>query len=284
MATTTTTLANLLPQIVAEATFVAQERSIMRNLVKNYSIPMNSGKTLKVPVYPKQTAAALSEGTAVNLTNVSANSATITLGEVGIAALVTDFARDSAAADVIADVGRMFGEAIAVKIDTDLTALFSSFTTAIGNVLAPAGNLVAADIFEAQARLRAAGVPPTDLFCVVHPLVAYDLKSSLTNVYANPNSGILQNEAMQMGYIGMLAGIPLFETSSMTPVGGSGDDFVGAVFHRDALGLAIMRDINIEVQRNALSRGDELVATATYGVAEIVDSYGVAIARASSLA
>jgi len=36
-----TSLANLIPQIIAEATFVASERSIMRGLVKNYSIQLS---------------------------------------------------------------------------------------------------------------------------------------------------------------------------------------------------------------------------------------------------
>ena len=58
---TTTTLNDLLSPIVQEAMFVAQDRSIMRNLVRNFAVPANSGKVLQVPVYPKQTAAALTE-------------------------------------------------------------------------------------------------------------------------------------------------------------------------------------------------------------------------------
>jgi len=54
---TTTTLNDLLPAITAEAMFVANERSIMRGLVKNYSIPAGSGKTITVPRYPVQSAA-----------------------------------------------------------------------------------------------------------------------------------------------------------------------------------------------------------------------------------
>ena len=60
---TTTTLTELLPQIVAEAMFQAQERSIMRGLVKNFTMPLNSGKTITVPTYPKVSAADVAEGT-----------------------------------------------------------------------------------------------------------------------------------------------------------------------------------------------------------------------------
>ena len=60
-------------------------------------------------------------------------------------------------------------------------------------------------------------------------------------------------------------------------------DSKGAVFHRDALGLAMMQDINIEVQRDASLRADELVATAVYGVGELFDTYGVELNFDSSI-
>ena len=73
---TTVTLNDLLPQIVAEAQFVASERSIMRGLVRNYAIPAGSGKSIVVPVYPRQTAAAVTEGNEVTNTEVSTTGTT----------------------------------------------------------------------------------------------------------------------------------------------------------------------------------------------------------------
>ena len=46
---------------------------------------------------------------------------------------LTDLARNSAPRNVAADIGRLFGEAIAKKIDTDLTALFGGFSTTVGS-------------------------------------------------------------------------------------------------------------------------------------------------------
>ncbi len=286
MATTTTSLNDLLPSIIQEALFVASERSIMRNLVKNYTLAPASGKTVNVPIYPLQTAVSLTEGslivdhTSTGYANVSTDTATLTVGEVGIATQITDLSRIASASNVVADVGRLFGEAIARKIDKDLTALFSGFTT---NTVGNASTLLsAASIFQAVAKLRQAGVPSQDIYGVFSPSVAYDLKANLTNTFANPNAGITQNEAMQMGYVGMLAGVPIYETANLDNNGTAGD-YVGAVFHRDALGLAVMRDINIEVQRNAMLRGDDLVATAMYGVGELYDAYGVAVTADSSI-
>lgn len=277
--TTSTSLNDLLPSIVAEAMFVASERSIMRNLVKNFTLPMGNGKTVTVPRYPVQSADLVLEGTDLTNTSVSTDGAVLTVSTVGIMTTVTDFARMTSASDVIADIGQLFGDAIARKIDKDLIALFDGFSVALGDGTAA---ISAADIFKAVAKLRANAVPGSDLYCVLHPEVAYDLKANMTNTFANPNAGILQNEAMMSGYVGMLAGVPVFESSNFANSGNAGD-YKGAVFHRDALGLAILQDIKIETQRDASLRADELVATAVYGVGELYDGYGVELHFDSSI-
>jgi N4-gp56 family major capsid protein len=290
MASTTTSLNELLPSIIQEALFVASERSIMRGLVKNYTLPPQSGKTVNVPIYPLQTAVSLTEGTAAGsgtgLVDVSTGtSAQLTVAEVGLATQISDLARLSSASNVVADIGRLFGEAIARKMDLDLTALFSSFTTntlGSANAAVASSTLSAATIFQAVAKLRQSGVPSSDLFAVFSPSVAYDLKASMTNTFANPNAGVIQNEAMLMGYVGQLAGVSVYETANLANAGNAAD-FVGGVFHRDALGLALMQDITIETQRNALLRGDDLVATAIYGVGVLYEGYGVAVTNDSTL-
>lgn len=279
MAATTTSLNDLLPSIVAEAMFVANERSIMRGLVKNFAIPAGSGKTITVPRYPVASAATITEGNEVTDSTVSTDGVTLTVATVGIRTLVTDLARTAAASNVVADVGRLFGEAIAKKMDQDLLALFSGFSTGVGSASTA---MSAALVAQAVARLRAAAVPSDALACVVHPFVAYDLKANLTNTFANPQGGIIQNEAMAMGYVGSLFGVPVFESANIADTGTAGD-YVGAVFHRDALGLAMVGDINIETQRRASYLGDDIVASAHYAVGELYDTYGVKITADSSL-
>ena len=271
---TTTTLNDLLPQIVAEAMFQANEKSIMRGLVKNFTMPLNSGKSIVVPTYPKVSAAAVAEGTDLSNTAESTDGATLTVSEVGVMTTVTDLALRTSSSNVIADVGRLFGEAIAARMDKDLTALFGSFSTGVG---AADQTITVNKIFEAVANLRKNGVPATDLACVLHPMVAYDLKAAIgTQAFAG---GDFQTEALRSGYVGTLAGVPIFESSNMTDASdndpGTTGDYKGALFHRDALGLAMMQDIQIEQQRDASLRATELVATAVYGKGEIFDSYGI---------
>jgi len=275
---TTTSLNDLLPSIVAEAMFVANERSIMRGLVKNYNIPSASGKTITVPIYPAQTAAALTEGDEISNTEVATSGVTLTVATNAIRTIVTDLSRTASASNVVADIGRLFGEAIAKKIDKDLIALFTNFATTVG------GNTTTftpALLANAIAKLRNNAVPSENLACVIHPYVAYDLKSSLTNTFANPNAGVIQNDAMRTGYVGTLFGVPVFESSNITDTTG---DSIGAVFHRDALGLAMIGDISIETQRRASYLGDDIIASCHYAVGEIYDLYGVKISADSTLA
>lgn len=272
---TTGVVSDLLPSIVAEAMFQAQERSIMRNLVKNYTMGANNGKTITVPKWNAVTAAGVNEGTDLaNSAAMGTSSAVLTVSEVGVMTTITDLALRTSAANVVADSGRVLGNAIANKIDQDLIALFAALNggTAIGDGL---GQMSAAHIFEAVAKIRNAGVNEGGMFAVVNPLVAYDLKSTLTNTFAG-HAGDLSNEALRNGYVGTVAGVNVFESSNVT-----GN---GAVFHQDALAIAMMQDINIETQRDASLRATELVATAVYGVGELFDNYGIPMDFASSIA
>jgi len=280
--TTSSTLSELYTEIVAEALFVASERSIMRPLVKNYAIT-GGGKSVEVPIYAAVSAAAVSEASDLSNTAINPSSVTITASENGIMTTLTDLGRNAAPRNVAADIGKLFGEAIAKKIDTDLTALFGGFSNTVG---ANTTVMSAALIFQAVAKLRATGVPSDNLACILHPNIAFDLKSGLSNTFANPNPGA-GNEALRTGFAGQIAGVSVYETSNMADSSGNNPgttgDYKGAVFHSDALGLAMMQDLKIETQRDASLRADEIVATAVYGVGELQDSYGCEVEADSSI-
>ena len=280
--TTSSTLSELYTEIVAEALFVASERSIMRPLVRNYAVT-GGGLSVEVPIYSAVSAAAVSEGSDLYSPAIDPTSKTITCSEHGIMTTLTDLGRNAAPRNVAADIGKLFGEAIAKKIDKDLTALFGGFSTTVGS----ASTVMSASlIFQAVAKLRANSVPAENLAAVIHPNVAFDLKSGLTNTFANPNAGV-GNEILRSALVGSIAGVPIFETSNMTDSSGNDPattgDFKGAVFHPDALGLAMMQDLKIEVQRDASLRADEIVATAVYGVGELNDTNGCEVEADSSI-
>ena len=274
--TTSATLDDLFVNIVAQARFTAEEQSLMLGLVTQYNIAGQAGKTVQVPKYPAITAADLTEGTAPSDTDVSTSSVTVTCAEVGNSVLLTDLAA-MGAGNPAEELGTVLGNAIATKIDSDLIGLFSGFSSALG---AAGAEITVADLFKAAATLRAAKVTGS-MAAVVHPFQAYQLKAGLTNTFANPNGGDLQNEAMRNGYVGSIAGIDVYESANVS-IDGS-DDAVAGVFAPEALAIAIKRDFNLETQRNATRRGTEMVATAIYGVAELDDSFGVKITADAAL-
>jgi hypothetical protein len=127
--TTSSTLSELFTNITQEAIFTFQETSVMRPLVTTYPIS-GSGKTIEVPVYPTISASAVNEASDLSNTAVNPTSATITASEIGVMTTLTDLARDSASRNVGADIGKLFGEAIAKKVDTDLAGLLDDFASA----------------------------------------------------------------------------------------------------------------------------------------------------------
>ena len=266
--TTSSTISELYTEIVAEALFVASEQSIMRGLVRNYTIS-GGGKSVEVPIYSTVSASAVSEASDLSNTAVNPSSVTITASEVGVMTTLTDLARNSASRNVAADIGRLFGEGIATKIDSDLAALFSGFSTEKGP--GAGSELTVQDLFECAAELKT-NKAPGPYYGVFHPKQIFNVKKSLTNTFVGRDTE-LSNEAMRSGFVGNVAGIQIFEASTVG-VDGS-DDSIGGVFSQDALGLAMMQDLKIETQRDASLRADEIVATAVFGVGELHDTYGV---------
>lgn len=267
-ATTSTTLDDLFVNIIAQARFTAEEQSLMMGLVTQYNIGSEAGKTIQVPKYPAIQAADLQEGTDMDSTTVSTSSVSVAVGEVGAQVILTDMAAYGAGNPAV-ELGTVLGNAIATKMDQDLLALFAGFSAGFG---AAGQEITVADLFKAAATLRANKVTGV-INAVVHPFQAYALKANLTNTFANPNGGDIQNEAMRNGYVGTVAGINVYESANVA-IDGAGDS-VGAVFAPEAIAIAIKKDFGIETQRDASLRAFELNATAVYGVGELDDSFGV---------
>ena len=272
--TTSSTLSELFENITQEAIFTFQETSVMRPLVTLYPI-VGSGKTIEVPVYPAITASAVNEATDLTNTAVNPTSETITASEVGVMTTLTDLARDSASRNVGADIGKLFGEAIAKKVDTDLATLLDSFTATLdsgGGV-----ELTADKLFQAQATLRLLNVP-APYYGVFSPKAVFNLKKTLTSAGYNTNANAISdigNEALTNGYVGRVAGIDIFENANIAI--NANDDSAGGVFHPMSLGLALKEDFKVETQRDASLRGTEIVASICYGTGVIKNNYGVRV-------
>ena len=271
---TTTTLNDLYANIVQAALFTLSEQTVIRPLVRNYDMTGTPGLVAQIPKYGTIAAAGVAEGTDLSTpTSFSTDVATLTAAEVGVNVTLTDIAREGAAEDVAAAIGRQIGEGMAKKVDEDLAALFSGFSNTVGS---GAAEITVEDIFKAAATLRA-NQAPGPYVAVLHPYQAFQIKKQLTNAGSTMSHNLsdVGNIALQDGFVGRLAGIDIFESTVVT--GDSAGAFVGAAMSADAIGYMVKRNMRIEEQRDASLRATEYVGSMAYGVGELFDSYGVGI-------
>lgn len=277
--TTSSTLAELYTDVIQEAIFTFQETSVMRPLVTTYAIN-GQGKTVQVPVYGAISASAVAEGTDLANTAIDPTAVDITASEIGVMTTLTDLGRDSASRNVGADIGKLFGDGLAKKVDSDLASLFTSFSTDVGS----AGTELTPELlFKAQATLRALNIP-APYYAVFNPKACFNLKKVLTNAGYNTSANAISdvgNQAMRDGFIGRVAGIDVYENANLAI--DVNDDSVGAVFHPASIGLAMKSDLKIETQRDASIRGTEIVASMTVGQGIVKNDYGVKVTVDSAL-
>lgn len=283
MANNTTINSELFTNLLAEAQFAAYENSVARQIVTPFDFPANAGKILQVPVYSAVTAGALTEGTAPSAADTNTTSATITMGEIGTYFQVTDMLRDSAERDVIADLGAQAGRAIAEKMDTDVFALFNSFTNSVGT---EDSAITVDNIFEAVSTLRENKVVGP-LAAVVSPRQALQLKKELATAGgANLTASEIGSSVLRQFYIGSVAGCAVYESSLVKRDLDTDTDTelnaVGAVFAPTAMGHAMRGGINMETQRQAAARATDIMMSAVVGQTILQNVHGVKIVGSDS--
>ena len=280
---TTSTLAGLFTTIQQTALFTMQEKAFMRPLVRNYNLTGQPGKAAHVGIYPSIATSSITSGenSDASATTITATEKTFTATEVAIMATLTDMARDSTADDSAAAIGRILGETLARKVDEDIAALFSGFSSS-GTTAAGTSELTPDDILNAIAQLRANSVvgPYIGVF---HPYQTYNLRKVLANAGAatTPALSDVGNEVLRGGYIGRLFGVDIYESAVVT--GTSAGAYVGAVMHQDALAFCLKKDLVLESQRDASLRATEIVASMSYAVGELFDLHGVKIVTDASI-
>jgi len=265
-------LSELYANIVQSAIYTLSEQTVIRPLVANYDMSGTPGLVAQIPIFPAVSAAAVNDG--ADLSNIAFNTTKVdvTCSEIGAMISLTDLGKESAAADVSVAIGRQLGDAMAKAVDTSLAALFTGFSQSVGS-----GNTeLTADLFFKAGALLRSQQAPGPYVAVIHPGQGYQLRKVLTNAGANVinhNLSDVGNEALRSGFISTINGISIFES---TVVSGTSDGaFVGAVMSSQALAYVLKRNMRIEEQRDASRRSTEYVGSMAYGVAELIDLYGV---------
>jgi N4-gp56 family major capsid protein len=278
MSNTTSINSELIATLIGQAQFAAYEQSIARQLVSVFDLPAGAGKSVQVPVWSAVSASLITDESAASAADTNTTSASITLAEHVVYHRITNMLRDSASADVFAQLGDQSGRAIAESLDGQVFTLFDNLSgnTAIltQSVGSAGSDNTPQDIMKAAAILRANKLTGP-FYAVLHPKQAYGIKANLTATTSYTNSTALGSEVLSMGYIGELAGVRIFE-SALVPVDGS-DDATGCVFAPSAFGHAMRGTIDVAQQYMAAERATDLVLTGVAGAQILQATHAVRV-------
>ena len=217
------------------------------------------------------------------LTSIDTAAKSATVSEHVIRTDVSDLARMGNAEDYTGNVGAVLGNAIAAKLDADLTALGTAFSqTECG-----AGTALAlSHLFGSMRQLRAAGAPfPYNL--VLSPKQVWGAKGLsglLVDTHGTAGNGQIADNPLSQskltnGEVGTIAGFNVYWSDQIEEDVSSGGDAAGFAFSKGAVGCAVGPEglIRIETQRDASFRTTEYIGTGFWGEIEIHDGFGVYI-------
>lgn len=259
---------------------------VSTGLLRHEDLSGKASKAYKFPKADKFTAAAVSEGVEVTNTALTSTSVTITTSEIAFQATITDVLDLSDITSAQMARLRQIGRALADKMDVDVTALLSGFSTGVG---ATGVNLSLDNILDAIYTIEANDAGDLGgLVFLGHTRQVGDVRLALKNVQtattANTDHSIRFGSGetgklgrAENGNFGEWFNVNFFQSTNV-PTANAGADRAGALFVRDyALGMVSQYASRIEPMRWPPIRGWVFTASASYGVGEIEDKAGVAV-------
>jgi len=274
MATTATTgnLENAQNIIITAARFTEEHNAPAMALIEQMNLPKGA-KQVTVPKVGQMTISDLTDGfDIVDEEEIGMTTVDLTASEVGAKVILTDKLIRQSANNIFSIVGRQLGDAMARKKDTDVHALYSGLnggTTFGGSVSMSLANVAGAI---ANAKGQKFG---SQIYILQHPFATFDIANTAVTA-TGAAAGIPDGFATDLlqnffSNIRPLNGVPIFEDGNLAI---SGNDAVGVIADKSALGVLKSVDTRTERQRDASMRATEIIITADYGVFEIDDSKG----------
>lgn len=276
---TTSNLNNLYNLIFEDSMFVAQEASLMPNIVRVFD-DNQTFAARNVSKYSEATAEKVAEG--VDFAGSSdfgkTLAATLTPSEVVAEFVLTDVMVKNSGQTARRDAALSLGNAMAQKMDTDIVGTFSSFTTDKGPGAGNAMTLAKTGV--AMAVLRNTKTP-APLYVVLHPYQWHDIWVELGQPAATKSFlGEVANNAMRDYFVSDMLGATWFVSANIDV--DASDDAIGAVFNPNAIALDMRTAPYLETERDASLRATELVLVAGYAVGVIRPEFGVKLTSDAS--
>ena len=149
------------------------------------------------------------------------------------------------------EIGRVLGNSVSKAFDTAVYAALDSATASTEDCIP----LSIDAIVDSAAQIRANG-EMGELFGVLTPAqTAVVLKEIGTNTFAGSES--FQGQALRSGALGMIGGVMFFQSSYI----GTDVSKAGYIFGKDAMRIAMQKNVDVEVSRRAAAVGNDVVAS-----------------------
>ena len=284
--TNTSTMAGGVGKTVGDAVIAFNQTNVMFPIVTVKQAARGSN-SVQFGDWTKLTSGnvtAATQATTTTAVAITSTARTATISEHVIAATVSDLVQMGSGDDIASEGGAALGNAVAAKLDADLTALGTGFS----QTQSSAGTALAlSHTFGAMRLLRAASAPfPYSL--VLSPRQVWGPKGLLGLLHDEAVTGsnskplsLLGNkgEDAMAGWVGSIAGFNVYWSDQINEDVGSQGDAAGFAMSKGAIGLGVGAEglFRIRDERDEMLRATNYVCTGFWGEIEIKDTFGVYI-------
>jgi hypothetical protein len=272
---TTTTAANFIPEIWSPEVKRAVEANLVaaRLVVRQFEGEIKQrGDTVHIADISNLSISDKSASTDVSYETITEAKTDLSIDQHKYAAFkLEDVAAVQSNTNLLVEYSNKVGYGLAKQVDTDVLGLYTGFSQSVGSSGTDVSN---ANFILAIQYLDQADAPETDRSGVFHA----GQKSQFLEVdqfvrYDATGIGGQQNPIIR-GQFGELYGIKIYFTTNVTTTGSPTGDH-NLVFHREAMALALQRDIRIQSQYDIDALAVKVVGDVLYGMTEYRDTFGV---------
>lgn len=268
-------LATLIGEIVAsDAQSAAYATRVMRPLVRNYVVPQGAG-SIVVPRFNRVNVAGLTEGVAPGSAQMSTAGETLTPLERGAYVQISKRALHADPFQDLAPYGEQLGRSLAEDEDGQILSVMN-FTSSVAPTSGP---LKKETLLDGIAELEGKNVPGP-YFAVFHPASWAAIREELSDAAAFASvgrqtvEGFGQGFTNAAGYVGSPYGIPCFISTQAVNTDATPAPRA-LMFSKEAVAVAYIKDIGVDVDDNVVSRAMDLMAWYSVDTVKLVDEYGV---------
>jgi len=273
--TTTTTLTEAIPTIVASALLELDEGDVVRPLVTNVGFP-GAGVVHQTPFITRLTSEAddsLASQALDSTTSDETSPSAATIGVHGAYVQLKEIAALATVDDMAAVAGKLIGQCVVKRRDLDLVTLFASLTTNQGGA---GTNIAPADLYDAYGSLRLY-FAPLPYHLILHPQQIWSsvglisLFDNSSDAIQTQGPGTVGEDFARYGYAGMALGFNLWVDANIALTSYNGS---GAALSSQAIKYVSKRGFRIDIEGDASEVATKIVGTEMWGEAILRNKHG----------